>query len=138
MGLLSQREQYSGTVQSYSSSNNLVLKNPKWDKRVVVVIDDDTDLSKGDSATFTIQAEHPDHYQAALVGQGKAKVSKPDYSSSPNVPVHHDGKYGESVGDTRPEKKSFQSIKEREFDPQTYGAPKLSRNKPSRTDSDED
>lgn len=133
MGSPSKRKQHSGTVCGFSGSGNPIVKKSEWDMRVVVVIKDADSAKKGDTIRFTIQAEHHDHYEAALVGQGKSNISKPDYSSSANIPIHHDGKHGESVGDTRNRRETFETPEEREFDPQTEGAPRLSKDKPKRT-----
>jgi hypothetical protein len=128
----SKREQHTGNVCGFSSSGNPVVKKRNWDKRAVIVTSDSDEFSKGDSVKFTIQKEHSDHYQSSLIGEGGATVSKPNYSSSPNISIHHDGKYGESVGDTRSEKETNASPSERENDPETHGAPEISKNKRER------
>jgi len=128
----SKNEQHSGSVSGFSSSGNPIVNKGTWDKRAVVVVSDSDGISRGDKITFTIQKEHSDHYQSAPVGEGAAKVSKPDYSSSPNISIHHDGKYGESVGDTRSQKQTNASISEREFNPKTHGAPEVSKDKRER------
>jgi hypothetical protein len=122
MGQLSTTVQYSGPVSGFSGSGNPVIRKSAWDKRVVVVTDE-TKPDYGEKITFTIQKEHDDHYQATIPGEGAEPVSKPDYSSSPNVPIHHDGKHGQSVTDTRSKKQSFASPEERDFNPKTHGAP---------------
>lgn len=132
------REQHTGTVADFSNSGNPVVKKPQWDKRAVVMVSDDASLSRGDRIRLTLQREHSDHYQGSRVGDGGATVSKPSYNSTPDIPIHHDGKYGESVGDTRPRKAATQSIEDRAFNPKTHGAPKLERNKPGRDRSDTD
>ena len=124
--------QYIGTIDDFSSSGNPIVHKEDWDKKIVVVTDNDKQFDKGDTIKFTVQNEHGDHYQCSRVGEGKSTVRKPNYSSPPNVPIHHDGKHGESVGDTRDEKETISSPKDREFDPKTHGAPRLSREKPKR------
>lgn len=132
MGKSLGRNQYRGVVDGFSGSGNPVVRKEGWEKRAVIVTDDSEDITVGDEITFTVQADHSDHYQATPVGEGKANVSKPNYSSSPNIPIHHDGKHGESVGETRDKRETYKSPDEREFNPKTYGAPKLSKDKPKR------
>ena len=127
-----ERKQHSGAVSGFSGSGNPVVKKQNWDKRIVVVVEDNDEISKGDTIKFTVQKDHSDHYQAARVGEGSAKVSKPNYSSSSNIPLRHDGKYGQSVGETRREKETNTPPSEREFDPTTHGAPEVSKNKRKR------
>ncbi len=133
MGKINIDKQHSGSVTGFTNSGNPVVTKKKWDKRVVVVTGDTEEISVGTRLQFSISCEHSDHYQAAAAGEGKSVVSKPDYSGSPNIPIHHDGKHGESVGDTRSKKKTFKSPDERETDPETYYAPKLNKEKPDRT-----
>lgn len=125
-------KQHVGTIDDFSSSGNPIVHKKSWDKRIVVVTDNAGQFDKGDTIKFTVQSDNGDHYQCSRVGEGKSTVRKPNYSGSPNVSIHHDGKHGESVADTRDEKETFSSPEEREFDPTTHGAPSLSREKPKR------
>jgi hypothetical protein len=126
-------KQYAGHIVDFSNSGNPVVKNPIGSKRVVVVVENSKSISRGDKIKFRVKREHGDHYQASRVGDGRSKVSKPDYSSPPNIPIHHDGKYGESVGDTRPQSEANASIEDRKFDPETHGAPEPSSHRRDRS-----
>lgn len=106
-------------VSRTSNSGNPVIKRAEWNKEVVVVVDD-SNIREGDTIEFIIQREQGDHYVATACG-GKS-VSLPEYDSTPNMPIHHDGK---SVGSSRSTKKSFESVEEKEFNPKTHNAPKL-------------
>ena len=126
-------KQHIGTIDGFSNGGgNPIVKKTEWDKKIVVVTDSAEQFGKGDTIKFTVQSDNGDHYQCSRVGEGKSTVRKPNYSGSPNVPIHHDGKHGESVGDTRDEKETSSSPDEREFNPKTHGAPKLSKKKRKR------
>lgn len=116
-----------GTVVDFSNSGNPVVRRGKWDKKVVIVTDDSADIDERDTVQFVIQSEAGDHYRA--VPSGRAPVSKPDYDSSPNIPIHHDGK---SVGSSRSESKAMESPDDKEFNPKTHNAPELESEKRSR------
>lgn len=124
--------QYIGTIDDFSGGGNPIVHKKGWNKKIVVVTDNAEQFDKGDTIKFSVQNDHDDHYQCSRVGEGKSNVRKPNYAGSPNIPIHHDGKHGESVADTRDEKETITSPKEREFDPKTHGAPRLSREKPKR------
>lgn len=117
-------EKLNGPVVDSSNSGNPIVKRSKWDKRVVIITDDASDVEEGDTIQFIIQSEAGDHYRA--VPSGRAPVSQPDYDSSPNIPIHHDGK---SVGSSRSDAKAMESPDKKEFNPKTHGAPKLEREK---------
>jgi len=124
MSSLDTGERYVAPVSGFSGSNNPIITNGDIDKKIVVIVDD-SDMKKGKLVDCIIQKEHGDHYQALRTSD--APVTKPDRSGEPNVPIHHDGEHGESVGDTRNEYHSHKSVEEREFNPKTHGAPPISR-----------
>jgi hypothetical protein len=126
MGSPDEETKYEGEVVEKSNSGNPVIKRGEWDKKVVVITTE-TSVNRGETIEFFIQKEHGDHY--AAVPSGKAPVSNPGYNSSPNIPIHHDGK---SVGSSRSEKKASESVGDREFNPKTHGAPELESEKRSR------
>ena len=125
MSELDTDERYIGSVSGFSGSNNPIVNDNDIDKKIVVIIDD-SDIEKGELVDCIIQKEHGDHYQALQTSD--APVTKPDRSGEPNVPIHHDGEHGESVGDTRSEYHSHKPLEEREFNPKTHGAPPVPRN----------
>jgi hypothetical protein len=127
MGKPEQENKITAQVVETSNSGNPVIKRPNWDKKVVVVTED-RGYTRGDSIAFIIQQEHGDHY--AAVPPENAPVSPPEYDSSPNIPIHHDGK---SVGTSRSEKKSMESVEEKEFNPKTHNAPELESDKRTRS-----
>jgi len=102
---------YIKKVSKTSCSGNPIVIDPKWDKKVVVITDNKTKISKGETIKFVIKREMNDHYQALLNHQ--APVMKPRYYSKPNIPIHHDGKYNQSVTDTRSESHAFRPIDKR-------------------------
>jgi hypothetical protein len=97
-------------VVKESNSGNPIIIDSDWDKRVVVIVEGE-DISTGDEIKFVVKKEHNDHYQALLKGQ--SSISKPDYDSKPNIPLHHDGKHNQSVGDTRSEGHALRSPDDR-------------------------
>ena len=114
-------DNHTAKVTSFSNSGNPVLRSNGPAKRIVVLCDDSEEIDRGEPVDCIIQKEHSDHYLALPTED--APITKPDYSSSPNIPIHHDGKHGESVADTRNEWHSNQSVEAREFNPKTHGAP---------------
>jgi len=124
MGELDEDERYVGSVSGFSGSSNPIIEDSELDKRIVVVVNN-ADIERGDVLDCIIQKEHGNHYQA--LRRRDTPVTKPQRSGEPNVPIHHDGKHGETVGDTRSEQQSYQSVEERKFNPKTHGAPPISR-----------
>lgn len=98
-------------VFDISRSGNPICRCGSWDRDVVVITDDDSKFKQFDKIEFVIVREMGDHYQALLKGQ--APIAKPNYRSPPTIPIHHDGKYGESVGNTRPESHAMNSLDDR-------------------------
>lgn len=126
MGTPDEETKYQGKIVEKSNSGNPVIKRDEWDKKVVVIIAEKS-VTRGETIEFFIQKEHGDHY--AAVPSGKAPVSNAEYNSSPNIPIHHDGK---SVGSSRSEKKASESVEDRKFNPKTHDAPELESEKRSR------
>lgn len=103
---------YERRVNDFSNAGNPKITDDEWDAQVIVIIDnDDTDISKGDKIKFVVKRNEGGHYQALLKHQ--APVSKPNYKSKPNIPIHHDGKHNQSVGDTRSESHAMRSVDDR-------------------------
>ena len=102
---------YERRVDEFSKAGNPKITDDEWDAQVIVIIDDDTNISKGEEIEFVVKQNEGGHYQALLKHQ--APVSKPDYNSGPDIPIHHDGKHNESVGDTRSESHAFKSVDDR-------------------------
>lgn len=73
------------------------------------------DWEEGDTVTVKITAKQGNTYTAVPMSE-EAGASAP--------PLHHDGK---SAGKTRSMNDAFASIEDRKFDPETHGAPELSR-----------
>lgn len=115
---------YVGQVSRFSGSGNPIIDNKEIDKKIVIFAEDE-EIDKGDITECVIQKELGDHYQALLVSD--SPISKPDRSGQANVPIHHDGQHGESVGDTRKKHHSMKPLEERQFNPKTHGAPPISR-----------
>lgn len=102
---------YERRVDEFSNAGNPKITDDEWDAQVIVIIDDDTNISKGEEIEFVVKRNEGGHYQALLKRQ--APVSKPDYNSRANIPIHHDGKHNQSVGDTRSESHAFRSVDDR-------------------------
>lgn len=102
---------YERRISDTSGSGNPIVVDDEWDEKVVVITDDDENLSKGEKIEFVVKRKQGGHYQALLSHQ--APVTKPKYYSKPNIPIHHDGKHNQSVGDTRSENHAFRSIDDR-------------------------
>lgn len=96
-------------VSDISNSGNPICRCGSWDRDVVVITDEE--FEKGEMIEFVVKKDHGDHYQALL--KEEAPVSKPNYRSRPNIPIHHDGKHGQSVGDTRSESHAMRSVDDR-------------------------
>jgi hypothetical protein len=115
---------YIGQVSGFSGSGNPVIDSKEIDKKIVVFADDE-EINKGDTVECVIQKELGDHYQA--LRSSDSPIMKPERSGQANIPIHHDGKHGESVGDTRKKHHSMKPLEERQFNPKTHGAPPISR-----------
>lgn len=102
---------YKRKVSGFSNSGNLKITDDEWESQVIVITDSDTDIDKGESVEFVVKQNDGGHYQALLSHQ--APVLKPNYKSSANIPIHHDGKHNQSVGDTRSESHAFRSVDDR-------------------------
>lgn len=109
---LSKREVVRWEVSDFSNSGNPICRNKSWDRDVIVITDGKTDIEEGDRIEFVIKKTKGEHYQALL--KDNSSVSKPNYDSAPNIPLHHDGKHGQSVGDTRSEKHAMKSLDDRQ------------------------
>jgi hypothetical protein len=84
---------------------------------------DGKQIDKGDSLKFSISENNRTHYLANLLSHAPEGTHH-NHNSTPNIPIHHDGK---SATASRSEKSATQSIDDRDFDPQTHGAPKTSK-----------
>ena len=114
---------YEGRVIRFSQSDNLVVREYSTDVEVVILIDEVKNVEKGDTVEFRITQTGGDHHVATPTGD--KRIKKPEYTSSPNIPLHHDGKHGQSIGETRPDSFSFHSPSD--YDPRTRGAPDISK-----------
>lgn len=112
MAEISSREEVTWAISDFSNSGNPICRNKSWDRDVVVLVDDDTELEQGETIDFVIMRTKGDHYRALL--KDGSLISKPDYASGTSIPLHHDGKHGESVGDTRSESHASRSIDDRD------------------------
>lgn len=107
----SMNETYERVVDRLSNAGNPIVSESNWDHDVVVIVNKKTDIREGQKIKFIVKRDNGDHYQALLTEE--APVSKPTYYSPPNIPIHHDGKHGESVGDTRSKSHAFKPLKDR-------------------------
>ncbi|MUV90233.1 hypothetical protein GJ629_10310 [Halapricum sp. CBA1109] len=103
---------YRGEVSEISTDGNPLIRHSDWDKSVVVITEDSETFTRGDTVEFVIKKEVGKRYQALL--SHKAPAVKPQYGSRAVIPIHHDGKDNQSVGDTRSEKHATKSIEERD------------------------
>lgn len=102
---------YRGRVSENTENGNPIVRNSDWDKSVVIITEDSETFSSGDQAKFVVKREVGERYQALL--SHKAPTVKPHYQSAAVIPIHHDGKDNQSVGDTRSEKHATKSLDER-------------------------
>jgi len=102
---------YKGNISEVSQSGNPIIYNDDWDEMVVIVTNDEDEFSKGETVKFVVKQKRGEHYQALLSHQ--APVTKPKYRSKAVIPIHHDGKHNQSVGDTRSESHAMRSIDDR-------------------------
>lgn len=98
-------------VSDISNSGNPICRNGSWEADVVIITRDDATYETGEKIEFVIKKKEGGHYQALL--KEESPVSKPNYGSTPNIPIHHDGKHGQSVGDTRSEGHAMKDPKDR-------------------------
>lgn len=105
------RRIYSGEVSENTNSGNPIIRHSNWDKSVVIITEDSKTFSKGVRVKFVVLEEVGQRYQALL--SEKAPVLKPQYNSRAVIPIHHDGKDNQSVGDTRSETHATKSVDER-------------------------
>lgn len=98
-------------ISDISNSGNPICRSGSWEHDVVVITNDEDTFETGETIEFVIKKKEGGHYQALL--KEECNVSNPNYNSSPNIPIHHDGKHGESVGDTRSEGHAMKSVDER-------------------------
>lgn len=103
---------YRGEVFETSSSGNPIIRHADWDKSVVIITEDSETFSAGNNVKFVVKKEVGQRYQALL--SHKAPAVKPHYGSRAVIPIHHDGKDNQSVGDTRSEKHALRPVKDRE------------------------
>lgn len=123
---LNKDNSYKGKVIRFSQSNNLVVREYSSNEEVVVLVNETHNVEQGDTVEFKITQTGDDHHIAKP--NKDRRIEKAEYDSSPNIPLHHDGKHGQSVGDTRPESFSISSPHEKEYDPEIKGAPDISKN----------
>lgn len=102
---------YQGEVSETSISGNPIIRYEEWEMSVVVITEEKETFSEGDSIKFVVKQQEGQRYQALL--SHKAPVVKPNYRSKAVIPIHHDGKDNQSVGDTRSEKHATRSVDER-------------------------
>lgn len=103
---------YRGEVSTISRSGNPIIRHSNWDKSVVVITEESESFSEGDRVKFVVKREVKRMYQALL--SHKAPAVKPQYGSKPVIPIHHDGKDNQSVGDTRSEEHATKPVEDRE------------------------
>lgn len=103
---------YRGEVSEISTDGDPIIRHSDWDKSVIVITEDSETFSGGDKVEFVVKEEVGKRYQALL--RHKAPAVKPQYGSRAIIPIHHDGKDNQSVGDTRSEKHATKSIEERD------------------------
>ncbi|WP_148661814.1 hypothetical protein [Halodesulfurarchaeum formicicum] len=101
---------YRGEVSDITNSGNPIVRHSNWDKSVVVITDDSNSFSKGDQVKFVVKKEVGQRYQALL--SHKAPAVKPNYGSKAVIPIHHDGKDNQSIGDTRSETHATKPVDE--------------------------
>jgi hypothetical protein len=92
-------------------------------------VDNTHDVQSGDAVEFVITGHTGEYYSA--VPAGDKRIEKIEYNSSPNIPLHHDGKHGQTIGETRRERHSITSPQSRDFDPETKGAPDIAKSEDS-------
>jgi hypothetical protein len=119
---------HTGTVSDFSNSGNPVVKLERASKKIVVKVREGKEIDKGDKLEFTIQSDNNTHFLANLLSHASAG-SPHNHNSTPNIPIHHDGK---SATSSRSEKEATKSVEDREFDPTTDGAPRTSSEKRKR------
>lgn len=102
---------YRGEVFENSSSGNPIIRHAGWDMSVVIITEDSVTFSKGDKVKFVVKQEAGRRYQALL--SHKAPAVKPHYNSRAVIPIHHDGKDNQSVGDTRSERHTTKDVDDR-------------------------
>ena len=124
MAGLSVNDTLTGTVSDFTNSGNPIVEIERASKRIVVKSREGKEIEKGDKLKFSIQSDNPDHYLASMLSHAEAG-STYNLNSTPNIPIHHDGK---SATSSRSEKNATADVEDREFDPKTHGAP----NRPSK------
>lgn len=102
---------YRGEVSENSTDGDPIIRHSDWDKSVVVITEDSETFSCGDQVEFVVKKEIGQRYQALL--SHKAPAVKPHYGSEAVIPIHHDGKDNQSVGDTRSESHATKPIDDR-------------------------
>lgn len=103
---------YRGEIFENTVNGNPIIRHADWDMSVVIITEDSEIFSKGDTVEFVVKKEVGQRYQALL--SHKAPVVKPHYRSKPVIPIHHDGKDNQSVGDTRSDKHAMRSVDDRD------------------------
>jgi len=103
---------YRGEVCDVSTRGNPIVRHSDWDMSVVIITEDSETFSEGDQVKFVVKKEVGKRYQALL--SHKAPAVKPHYGSKAVIPIHHDGKDNQSVGDTRSERHATKSMDERD------------------------
>jgi hypothetical protein len=102
---------YRGEVSGTMNGGNPVIRHSDWDKHVEIITEDSVTVPEGDQVKFVVKKDIGDRYQALL--SHKAPAVKPHYGSRAVIPIHHDGKDNQSVGDTRSERHATKSVDER-------------------------
>ena len=102
---------YRGEIFENTTEENPVIQHANWDLPVVIITEESNTFSKGDTVQFVVKKRAGKEYQALL--SHKAPAVKPHYGSKPVIPIHHDGKDNESVGDTRPDEHATKPVDER-------------------------
>ena len=128
MAGLSVNTKHTGIVSDFSNSGNPIVNLDRASKKIVVKVRDSKEIEKGDKLEFTIQADNNTHYLANLLSHSTAS-SPHSHNSTPNIPIHHDGK---SATSSRSEKEATKSVEDRKFDPKTKGAPRTDSEKRDR------
>ena len=103
---------YRGEVSENTNENNPIIRHSGCEETVVVISEDSETFTRGDQVKFVVKKEVGQRYQALL--SHKAPAVKPHYGSRAVIPIHHDGKDNQSVGDTRSERHATKSIDKRD------------------------
>lgn len=102
---------YKGNVSEVSQLGDPIIHNDDWDKDIYIMTKEGDTFSEGDTVKFVVKRAEGKNYQALLSHQ--APVTKPNYRSKAVIPIHHDGKHNQSVGDTRSKTHATRSVEDR-------------------------